>query len=154
MRLMLRTGYWRPCSNSQVLQHTQSSVVTPFWAFLLSDGQIEALAGAIEPFLDTRPPEPDCWEELDDNELWMCVIGQVCVVSRAEGSDRVMQDPLAQQELAWDELIGLEDDEALQIIWAAFRRNGVRYVAGELEKDNKSKALVRNMRVLEEYGGP
>lgn len=120
----------------------------------LSNTQIATLAEAIEPFLDTPLPATDCWKDMDDNELWFYVIAQVCVVGKADGADRVRQDQLAQEQLAWDALVGLEDDELQEIIWEALRRNGVRYVAADLSKDNKSKALTRNLRTLEEYGGP
>ena len=120
----------------------------------LTDDQVERLRRAIEPFLDTEFEEPDRWRKMSDAELWWFVVGQIAVIGGAAGGERLSVDRKARKALQWERLVELDDAKALVELSTHMRRAGVRFVGDGPRKDRKSEALVANLRVIEEAGGP
>ena len=103
---------------------------------------------------NTRITTKDYWQQLDNNALWLWLVGQVMVVGGAASNDRFQSREDLKQKISYDALSKYTDDKALQtVINAVLRAAGVRYASSDLERCMKSKALVHNYRFIANYKG-
>jgi hypothetical protein len=98
-------------------------------------------------------PKKDNWKELDNNDLWLRLVGQVNVVGGVDGNDRFLSRPDLVKQLKFNSLSKLNDQELQVTINSVLRESGVRYVSKDLNKCKKSKALVHNYRFISSYKG-
>jgi len=99
----------------------------------------------------TTVPRKSGWQRQDNEGLWMQVVGQVVVVGGSRPAEKIgaAWETLG---IGYSDLVGLSDAKARRMIHKQFRRFGVRWVGDKPGK--KSESCVRNLRVLEEAGGP
>jgi thermostable 8-oxoguanine DNA glycosylase len=103
---------------------------------------------------NTRFTSKDYWKDRSNNELWLWLVGQVMVVGGAASNDRFQSREDLKEQLNYNALIQYTNDKELQsIINEVLRAAGVRYASSDLEKCQKSKALVHNYRFISCYKG-
>jgi hypothetical protein len=98
-------------------------------------------------------PVKDAWKKLDNNNLWLRLVGQVNVVGGVDGNDRFFKRPDLLQRLKFTSLAKLNDDELQFTINAVLRDAGIRYASSTLDKCKKSKALVHNYKFISTFKG-
>src|SRR3954451_8766820 len=102
----------------------------------------------------TRFTPQDYWKNRSNNELWLWLVGQVMVVGGAASNDRFQSREDLKEKLNYDALSQYSTDKELQaVINEVLRAAGVRYASTDLEKCQKSKALVHNYRFISNYKG-
>ena len=101
----------------------------------------------------TEFPSKDLWKDLDNNSLWLRLVGQVNVVGGVDGNDRFFNRPDLQQKLKFSSLSKLDDNELQLTINSVLRDAGIRYASSSLEKCRKSKALVHNYKFISTFKG-
>ncbi len=95
------------------------------------------------------------WNRLTDEELWRKVLGQVVVIGRAEPGDRLQHNSKMKNKVSVKRLSRFQTDADLQrYLHELFVKLNVRYVGTDWKKDWKSKASVKNFRILMAAGGP
>src|SRR3954453_19836743 len=103
---------------------------------------------------DTRFTVNDYWKNRSNNELWLWLVGQVMVVGGAASNDRFQSREDLKEQLNYEAISKYTDDKELQsVINEVLRAAGVRYASSELEKCQKSKALVHNYKFISNYKG-
>jgi len=103
---------------------------------------------------NTRSTARDYWKDRSNNELWLWLVGQVMVVGGAASNDRFQSREDLKEKLNYEALREYTNDKELQsLINEVLRAAGVRYASSDLEKCQKSKALVHNYRFISSYKG-
>ena len=101
---------------------------------------------------NTRFTAKDYWKNRSNNELWLWLVGQVMVVGGAASNDRFQSREDLKDRLNYDALSQYTNDKELQtVINEVLRKAGVRYASTDLEKCQKSKALVHNYKFITNY---
>jgi len=119
---------------------------------------IQSLRRVVRLFRNkTKPhyPRPHRWRRLGDDDVWNLVLGQVSVVGSAASGERLLSSRTAMRALRYRRLLRLGAAARTREIHRLLRAHGVRYVTLEPAKCAKTRALVRNLALLEEFpGGP
>ncbi|MEX6689678.1 hypothetical protein QTN47_19390 [Danxiaibacter flavus] len=113
--------------------------------------------GAFKTIVDTYKsgttfPKRHEWKLLDNNSLWLRLVGQVNVVGGVDGNDRFFERPELIKKINFSSLskIKLEKELALKIN-SVLREAGVRYASADLTKCSKTKSLVHNYKFISQY---
>lgn len=110
---------------------------------------------ATEYYPKTRFPFLNAWKSMDNERIWQHFVGQVAVVGSAASYDRIVASPTAQTDLAYENLLSLDLPTRRRKIHKVLRECGVRYVARDIEKCLKTKAVIKNLHFLSHFqGGP
>ena len=119
----------------------------------ISNQHLRQFRDIIDKYKDqTKCPISNNWEEKNNNELWLWLVGQVIVVGGVAGNERFYQRKDLQKQISYSCLKQYSNDEELQlVINKVLREAGVRYASSEIEKCKKSKALVHNFRFVSNY---
>ena len=103
---------------------------------------------------DTLVPVKDNWQDKDNNELWLWLVGQVMVVGGVAGNDRFQSRQDLKKKLSYSSLSHFTDDNEMQLaINEVLREAGIRYASSDIDKCHKSKALVHNYKFISNYKG-
>jgi hypothetical protein len=118
----------------------------------VSQQHLDIFQGIIDTYVNTTEfPIKDLWRQIDNNSLWLRLVGQVNVIGSASGNNRFISRQDLQQQLNFNALDALNDYDLQYVINHAIRAAGVRYASANLEKCGKSKALVHNYRFIASY---
>ena len=102
-------------------------------------------------------PSPGAWREFTANDIWLRVVTQVATVGGWGPVKAMMNDrPDLVRRLGYRRLCALPGRAAVRTsVWRVLRRAGVRYVARDETRCNKSNSLAKNLEVLRDHpGGP
>lgn len=97
-------------------------------------------------------PKKDQWKEMDNNELWLWLVGQVMVVGGVAGHDRFQESEELKVKLKYSSLVHLDDTTLKVTLNEVLCRAGVRYASSDLLKCRKSSALVHNFKFIGSTG--
>lgn len=102
----------------------------------------------------TTFPKRHEWKLLDNNSLWLKLVGQVNVVGGVDGNERFFKRPDLIKIIGFNSLSKIKSDTDLALtINYALREAGVRYASANLEKCIKTKSLVHNFKFISKYKG-
>lgn len=93
------------------------------------------------------------WRSKSDRELWFCFLNQVMVAGGSRSVDR-MRDSGDHALLAYRRLCGLSRSEQRRVIHRLFREHAVRWTERSSKECRKTRAVVHNLQVLRDSGGP
>lgn len=117
--------------------------------------QMRTLLKVKQKFLKkTEIPKPDNWKRLSDNDIWLKLFDQVVVVGSSAPAEKLGESKELQRRISYNRLSEMNPDEAKKEIHYVLREIGARYVSKEIEKSKKTEALVHNLKVIKNFGGP
>ncbi len=100
----------------------------------------------------TEIPKPNNWKKLDNNMLWLKIVGQINVIGGVKGNDRFLQRNDLLEIINYEKLkVKKTDDEIAKDINYVLREAGVRYSSTNIEKCSKTKSLLHNLKVISSY---
>lgn len=98
-------------------------------------------------------PKMGRWKTMSDNDLWTAIIIQVVVVG-GSAPHVAVKEQLNSQENWYAQLLELSDGKRRTAIHKVLLSCGVRYVSESVEDCRKTKALVKNLALVESHEGP
>ncbi|MCB9365533.1 MAG: hypothetical protein H6587_13250 [Flavobacteriales bacterium] len=103
---------------------------------------------------NTKTAKSHNWKKMDDNALWLSLVGQVNVVGGVDGNKRFQDNETLKQRISLNSLGKIKSDEKLATtINAVLREAGIRYASENISKCNKTNALVHNYKFISKYKG-
>ena len=102
---------------------------------------------------ETVFPKKDQWKQMDNNQLWLWLVGQVMVVGGVAGHDRFQESEDLKAKLNYSSLMQLDDTTLKIRLNEVLCKAGVRYASNDLLKCRKSSALVDNFKFVSSYEG-
>jgi hypothetical protein len=97
------------------------------------------------------------WDEWSNDNLWKKVLVQIVVVGGARAGTTLEKSVVASQRVSWERLrrLGNADlEKELHVVMRAVRTRYVGNWSTRKRTNNKVKCAARNLRILEELGGP
>lgn len=98
-------------------------------------------------------PKLGQWKTMTDSSIWLAIVGQVGVVGGSAPVEK-MKKELRARDKAYEALVALKPAQRRKEIHKVLRSFGIRYVSESAEGDRKTNALVKNLALVESYGGP
>src|SRR4051812_26081718 len=119
----------------------------------ISKYQVGQFGDIIEKFWDLSSfPKRHYWKELDNRELWLRMVGQVMVVGSSAGEERFMKREDLKDMVDYYALGRMKSDQKkIEAINYVMREAGVRYASEDLEKCNKTCALIHNFNFISKF---
>jgi len=100
----------------------------------------------------TEIPKPNNWKKLDNNMLWLKIVGQINVVGGVKGNDRFWQRNDLIDIINYEKLKDEKTDvEIAKDINYVLREAGVRYSSSNIEKCSKTKSLLHNFKIIRSH---
>jgi len=120
----------------------------------ISKSQVRQFSHIVEKYkAKSRFPKPNYWKELDNTELWLRMVGQVMVVGSSAGEGRFMDRPDLKKMVSYNALGKMSNQERGETINFVLREAGVRYASIDIEKCNKTCALIHNYKFISSFKG-
>lgn len=102
-------------------------------------------------FSKTKVPADNNWKLSTNDEIWLQLITQVMVVGNSGPADKFNKDTELKNQVAYEKLILIEDDELKIKINHVLRKVGTRYASSDISKCRKTNALVYNLKILKTF---
>lgn len=120
--------------------------------FEITPKHIDFFRFIIAKYNEKQIPKEGAWKDMDENQLWDKVVGQVMVVGGTAGHDRYKARPELIEKIKYSNLTKISnDDELLKIINFVLIKASIRYASKNLSKCVKSKSLLYNFNFLKKY---
>lgn len=122
----------------------------------ITENQLQHFRAIRDKFQNrTKFPEPNNWEELSDNDVWLRIVAQVMVVGRSSPYEKFIGDGELKKVISYESLSKAESDyELARTINHVLLVVGTRYAQPNPNKCLKTQALVHNFREVSKEGGP
>ena len=101
-------------------------------------------------YRDTKFPKPGRWKNLSNTEIWFWMVGQVMVVGSSGGGKRFWQSPQLQSQINYDLLVSKSDELVRNTINSVLLDAGARFASTDINKCEKTKALLHNYKFVKE----
>jgi hypothetical protein len=121
---------------------------------MLNQQTVEKLQKIVAEHRDAiKLPQIGQWESMSDNDIWLAIVEQVGVVGNSAPAERMMKNLRAREK--WYEAIAkMKPAQRRKEIHKVLNSFGIRYVSEDPEKCRKTNALLKNLALVESYGGP
>lgn len=98
-------------------------------------------------------PKIGRWKSMSDSDIWLSIIGQVGVVGSSAPAEKMI-DELKGRKNWYEALIALKPAQRRKEIHKILHSFGIRYVSEDSHECRKTHALLKNLALVESYGGP
>ena len=102
-------------------------------------------------FSKTKVPADNNWESNTNDKIWSKLITQVMVVGNSKPADEFNKDIELKNQVTYEKLILMEDDELKKKINYVLRKVHTRYASSDITKCRKTNALVYNLKILKTF---
>jgi thermostable 8-oxoguanine DNA glycosylase len=120
----------------------------------ISNTQVRQFGHIVEKYkAKSRFPKPNYWKELDNTQLWLRMVGQVMVVGSSAGEERFMNRPDLKKMVSYNALGKMPDQKSGETLNYVMLEAGVRYASIDIEKCNKTCALIHNYKFVSGFKG-
>jgi hypothetical protein len=115
--------------------------------------ELKVFQNIVDEYINiTEIPKPNNWKKLDNNMLWLKIVGQINVVGGVKGNDRFWQRNDLIDIINYEKLRDKKtDDEIAKNINYVLREAGVRYSSINIEKCSKTKSLLYNFKIIRSH---
>lgn len=121
---------------------------------MLKQKTIKKLQAIVKAYKDNiKLPKPGKWKTMSDSEIWLAIVGQVGVVGSSAPVEK-MTKKLHDRKYLYESLVSLKPAQRRKELHRMLSSYGIRYVSKNADECRKTNALVKNMALVESYGGP
>jgi len=121
---------------------------------MLNQQTIDQLKNVVRTYKSqVKLPEIDRWKSMTDSEIWISIVGQVGSVGSSNPAEK-MKKELRSGDKWYEQLILLTKEHRKEEIHRVLYKFGIRYVSKNIDKCKKTNALLKNLELIESFGGP
>jgi len=98
-------------------------------------------------------PKPGRWKSMTDTEIWLSIMGQVGVVGNSAPAIKMCTE-LDKRKDWYETLNSLKPAQQRKTLHNELCKFRIRYVSEDPDECRKTNALLKNLALIEAYGGP
>jgi hypothetical protein len=121
---------------------------------MLNQQTIDKLKNVVKKYKSqAKLPEIDRWKSMTDSEIWISIVVQVGSVGSSYPAEK-MKNELRSRDKWYEQLIILSKERRKEEIHRILYKFGIRYVSRNVDNCRKTNALLKNLELIESFGGP